>query len=86
MSDGFSKEEIQAEIRDAVKILKEDGVLAHLKGISEKLAKAFPDTDPNGNPDNGNDPKDGSNNPPPKTDPKPSPAEGKRSKWWGDQL
>ena len=86
--DGFTKEEIQAEIREAARILREDGVMTHLKGISDKLAKAFPDADPNGDPNNNGDPKDGPNNPPPKTDPKPSNDQDgkKRSKWWGDQL
>lgn len=85
MSDGFSKEEIQAEIREAVRILREDGILGSLKGISEKLAKAFPDGNDNndGNPDGGS-----GSTPPPKTEPKASSDDtGKRkSKWWGDQL
>jgi hypothetical protein len=83
--DGYTKEEIQAEIREAARILREDGVMTHLRGISEKLAKAFPD----GNDDNGNNPDGGSEGkPPPKTDPKDSTDQNakKRSRWWGDQL
>lgn len=82
MSDGFSAEDAKREIQEAIRILREDGIMVHLRGISEKLGKLFPDGDPN----NPGDPKDGPGNPPPPTDPKDSSQKEKKSKWWGDQL
>ena len=72
--------EIDAKIKEAARILREDGHAVRLGKIEEKLAKHFPDepegegepTDPDGNP-----------KPPPKKEPADSETERKpKSGWW----
>jgi len=72
--------EIQEKIREAARILREDGHSVRLKAIEDKLAKHFPDDPPEGSEGSEGDPK-----PPPKKEEPNESGEGreaKKSGWW----
>lgn len=80
MAKEWTDDEVQKEIRDAIAIAREDGILKHVRGLHEKLDKLMTPENPEGEPTEGQ--------PPPEGEPKDSNAQDKkqrRSLWWGDQ-
>lgn len=70
-------DEAKAELAEAVRILKEDGIHIHKTYAAFQKTLEQPPTDPATDP-----PKDG-DPPPPKPDPTPTPK--KKSLWWGER-
>lgn len=77
MAKEWTDEEVQAEIRAAVEIVRADREKARYLELHGKYGQT--PTDPP-NPSGGTDP------PPPKNDGGDPPKKGRRSLWWGDRL
>lgn len=73
----WTDEDVQTEIREAVRIVHEDRERATYRQLHEKYGQ-----DNGGTPD----PKDGKNPPPPKEEPTEPEKKKRRSLYWGDRL
>ena len=75
------KAEIQKEIAEARRILKEDAQLSHYKRMDERWTRVH-GPDPAGEPSDSGNPDQ-----PPAPDPKPDePPSKKKGIWWGDAI
>lgn len=77
MAKEWTDEEVQAEIREAVRIVNEDRERATYKQLHERYGQKDGSKDK---------PEDGKQPPPPKDDGGEPPAKKRRSLWWGDRL
>jgi hypothetical protein len=74
--------EIEAKIKEAARILREDGHAIEMKAIRAKLDKHFPDEPEPPEPPDPNQPPA----PPKKPDPTPpNPDKPKKSRWWPEE-
>lgn len=80
MPKEWNDDEIKAEIAEAVRIAREDGILRSIRDLPNQLREAMG----SGNPKPDSEPTEG--NPPPPKEPKDSNATPKsKSLWWGEQ-
>jgi hypothetical protein len=77
MAKEWTDEEVQAEIREAVRIVHEDRERATYQQLHERFGQK---------PSPSGDPKDGKNPPPPKDGGDQPPTQKRKSLWWGERL
>lgn len=76
MAREWTDDEVKAEIKEAVRIAKEDGIYTRIRNLESKLSGGSdPTADPSGK-------KPGEGDPPPKNDPKESGETKRRGGWW----
>jgi hypothetical protein len=77
----------KAELRDAIRIVREDKFEAHARGVLSKFAPKEPETDPLINPEKDPNPDPNPNPAPPKKDdPNPEPPKGRAKGYWGELM
>jgi hypothetical protein len=81
MANDPTEEVIKREVREAARILREDGHATRLSAIETKLNKHFPDEPDKPEDGNPNGPKT-----PDKKDPATSSEERRRGIWWGEAI
>lgn len=71
----WTDDDVRKEIREALKIAREDGIIKRLGQLEEKLTSLITPS---------SDDKDTEGKPPPAKDPKPSNEKPRKSLWWGE--